>query len=73
MSNTPEPQKPAPSAGKLKPVTAIHKVVYGDDKVAVGDETFMPTSVQEAADLVALKAVREPTTAELAAFTKAAV
>lgn len=53
---------------KVSPVVAVHKVVYGKAQAAPAGTLFSPTSKAEADELVALKAVRKPTAAELAVW-----
>jgi len=43
----------------IKPLYAIHRIVYGDKKVAAGDTIFAPTTEKEREDILRLGAGRE--------------
>jgi len=69
--NAPETAKAAPESG-VQPVVAVNRIVYGDKNVAPSGSLFTPTTQKEYDELFAIKAVREPTDAELALYERIA-
>jgi len=54
-------------ASGVQPVVAVHRILFGAKKVVPSKTLFTPNSEAERADLLARKAVREPTDVELLA------
>lgn len=65
MTEKVDSAKPAakPAAAKkpagVKPLYALHRIVYGKAQVAVGDSIFAPTTEKEREDILRLGAARE--------------
>lgn len=65
MTEKVDSAKPAakPAAAKkpagVKPLYALHKIVYGQAQTAVGDSIFVPTSEKERGEILKLGAARE--------------
>lgn len=55
----PKAESPAAKPVTIKPLYAIHRIVYGDKKVAAGDTIFAPTTEKEREDILRLGAGRE--------------
>lgn len=72
MNDKVDSAKPAakPAAVKkpagVKPLYALHKIVYGNAQTAPGKSIFLPTSEKEREDILKLGAGRELTDVEVA-------
>lgn len=61
-----KPAAPAPKAETVEPLYALHRIVYGDQKTALAETIFFPTTAAERKDILKLEAARELDEVELA-------